>query len=165
MGRWQNYRYERLRGMYRGNRGNGSARKYARVWATVFGLGLMPRRWVTLEVVGRSSGRLTRFPLGMATRDGKSYLVSMLGDDCNWVKNVRAAKGEVVIRHGRPRPARLVEVDVAQRAPLIKLYLNQVPGARPHVHVDRSADVSEFETIAPNTPVFLVLDENATISN
>ena len=55
-----------LRAMYPGGRGNETARRYARTWARVFGWGLFPRRWVTLEVVGRTSGRITRFPLGIA---------------------------------------------------------------------------------------------------
>jgi hypothetical protein len=61
--------------MYRGGRANATARRLARLWAAVFGLGLMPRRWVTLEVVGRRSGRVVRFPLGMADQDGQWYLV------------------------------------------------------------------------------------------
>src|SRR5476649_2328108 len=100
---WPVHTQDDLRDMYQGNRGNETARKYARFWAVVFSLGVMPRRWVTLEVPGRITGRLTRFPLGMATQGGKSYLVSMLGVDCNWVKNVRAANYEVVIRHRRAR--------------------------------------------------------------
>jgi len=161
---WPHHTDAELRDMYQGNRGNETARKYARFWAAAFGLGMMPRRWVTLEVVGRSTGRLTRFPLGMATQGEKSYLVSMLGGDCNWVRNVRAANGEVIIRHRRARACRLVEVDVSQRAPLIKLYLEQVPGARPHFSIDRSANVGEFESIAPSTPVFLVLAKGETAS-
>lgn len=36
-----------------------------RVWARVFRFGLLPRRWVTLEVRGRRSGKITASPLGM----------------------------------------------------------------------------------------------------
>jgi hypothetical protein len=146
--------------MYEGNRGNSTARKFARLWSVVFGLGLMPRRWVTLEVAGRTTGRRTRFPLGMATNEGNSYLVSMLGENCNWVKNVRAANGEVIIRRRRPMARRLVEVEVDQRADLIKLYLKQVPGARPHIGVDRNAGIDQFAKIASSTPVFRVVNRN-----
>ena len=61
----------RVRAMYTGGRGNAAARRLARLWASVFGLGLQPRRWVTLEVAGRRSGRVARFPLGMADWDGQ----------------------------------------------------------------------------------------------
>ena len=80
---------DQLRAMYAGGRGNATARCFANLWAAVLSLGLAPRRWVTLEVPGRRSGRVARFPLGMADLDGQWYLVPMLGEQCNWVRNVR----------------------------------------------------------------------------
>lgn len=145
-----------LRAMYAGGRGNAAARRFARLWAAVHGAGLTPRRWVTLEVAGRRSGRLTRFPLGMADWRGDWYLVSMLGENCNWVRNVRAADGLVTIRHGRARACRLVEVPVEERAPILKRYLATVPGARPHLPVDRHAPLAEFAAIAARYPAFRV---------
>lgn len=147
---------ERLRAMYAGSRANATARRLARLWAAIFSLGLAPRRWVTLEVTGRQSGRVTRFPLGMARLNGRWYLVSMLGERCNWVRNVRAAHGLVVLRHGRASRCLLLEVPVADRPPVLRQYVRQVPGARPHVPVSRNADVGEFASIAPRYPVFLV---------
>ena len=145
-----------IRAMYAGGRGNAAARRFARVWAAVHGAGLLPRRWVTLEVAGRRSGRLTRFPLGMADWRGDWYLVSMLGENCNWVRNVRAADGLVTIRHGRARACRLVEVPVDERAPILQRYLATVPGARPHLPVDRHAPLAEFAAIAAQYPAFRV---------
>jgi len=150
------YTSEQLRAMYVGHRGNATARRYARFWAAVFATGVTSERWVTLEVRGRTSGRLVRFPLGWVELDGDRYLVSMLGQDCNWVKNVRAADGLVTIRHRRARRCRLVEVPASERAPIIKAYLGHVPGARPHIPVDRDADVSAFEAIAEDYPVFRI---------
>jgi F420H(2)-dependent quinone reductase len=155
MARWP-YNDEDLRAMYAGGRGNATARRFARFWADVLGTGLFPRRWVTLEVAGRRTGRLTRFPLGMADWAGDWYLVSMLGNDCNWVRNVRAADGLVTIRHGRARACRLIEIPVAQRAPLLRRYLQKVPGARPHIPVDRRAPLAAFEAIAEQYPAFRV---------
>ncbi|WP_328425105.1 nitroreductase family deazaflavin-dependent oxidoreductase [Micromonospora sp. NBC_00389] len=155
MARWP-YADDELRAMYTGGRGNSTARRFARFWAVVQGAGLLPRRWVTLEVPGRRTGRITRFPLGMADRDGVWYLVSMLGNDCNWVRNVRAADGRVTIRRGRARPRQLVEVPVEERAPILKRYLQKVPGARPHLPVDRGAPLTAFEAIAARYPVFRV---------
>ncbi|PWU54352.1 nitroreductase family deazaflavin-dependent oxidoreductase [Micromonospora sp. S4605] len=142
--------------MYAGGRGDATARRFARVWAAVLGTGLFPRRWVTLEVAGRRTGRRTRFPLGMADWQGEWYLVSMLGDDCNWVRNVRAAGGRATLRHGRARACRLVEVPVDERAPILKRYLRKVPGARPHLPVDRHAPLAEFAAIAPRYPAFRI---------
>jgi F420H(2)-dependent quinone reductase len=147
---------DNLRAMYAGGRGNATARRFARVWAAVLGTGLLPRRWVTLEVAGRRTGRLTRFPLGMADWQGDWYLVPMLGEHCNWVRNLRAAGGLATIRHGRARLCRLTEVPVEERAPILKRYLQKVPGARPHIPVNRHAPLAEFEAIATHYPAFRV---------
>ena len=145
-----------LRAMYQGGRANKAARRFARLWAAVFGWGLSSKRWVTLEVPGRKSGRVTRFPLGMARVDGRWYLVSMLGEDCHWVKNVRANAGNATIRHGRSMACQLIEVPPEDRAPIIKSYLTQVPGARPQIPVDRQSAVADFESITARYPVFRV---------
>jgi deazaflavin-dependent oxidoreductase (nitroreductase family) len=145
-----------LRAMYQGGRANATARRLARMWATVFACGVLPKRWVCLEVAGRSSGRVARFPLGMARVDGQWYLVSMLGDGCNWVKNVRAAGGKAIVRRRRAMACSLVEVPPEERAPILKRYLAQVPGARPHIPVDRRAALADFEPIAHRYPVFKV---------
>lgn len=147
---------DRLRAMYVGRRGNATARRFARAWAAAFALGVAPRRWVTLEVPGRRSGKPTRFPLGMARSDGQWYLVSMLGE-CNWVRNVRAAGGDATLRRGRARPVHLAEVPVSERPQIIKRYLDQVPGGRPHIPVDRRERLSAFEAIAADYPVFAVV--------
>jgi|SRR5215469_2229504 len=155
MARWP-FSDAELRAMYQGGRANATARRFSRLWAAVFAVGLQPKRWVTLEVVGRRTGRVVRFPLGMADMQGQWYLVPMLGEDCNWVKNVRAASGQAVLRRRRAVPCRLVELPVAERAPILKTYVAQVPGARPHIPVDRSAPVADFEAIAARYPVFRV---------
>ena len=155
MARWP-YSEDDLRAMYAGSRGNATARRFARFWAVVLGAGLSPRRWVTLQVAGRRTGRVTRFPLGMADWAGNWYLVSMLGNDCNWVRNVRAAGGLVTIRHGRARACRLVEIPAEERAPILRRYLQKVPGARPHVPLDLDAPLAAFDGIAARYPVFRV---------
>ncbi|RYV53055.1 DUF385 domain-containing protein [Pengzhenrongella frigida] len=142
--------------MYLGRHGNGTARRFARFWAVVHQLGLLPRRWVTLEVPGRRTGRMTRFPLGMADVGGQWYLVSMLGE-CHWVANVRAAAGAATLRRGRARRVTLVEVPVAERAAVIRRYVQKVPGGRPHIPVDRHQPVAAFEAIAADFPVFRVV--------
>jgi F420H(2)-dependent quinone reductase len=153
---WQ-WSQKRLRGMYLGGRADYRARRYARLWSRVFSWGLMPSRWVTLEVRGRKSGRATRFPLGMADWDGHWYCVPMLGEQCNWVRNVRAADGLVVLHRRGAMSCRLVELPLDERAPIIRRYLQKVPGGRPHVPVDREAPLEEFAAIASRYPVFRVV--------
>jgi len=112
---------------------------------------------VTLEVEGRRSGRTSSFPLAMAVVDGERYLVSMLGSEASWVRNVRAAGGRATLRHGRTEHVRLEEVPVEQRPPVLKAYLRRAPGARPHIPVDKDAPLEEFAAIAAQVPVFRVL--------
>ena len=143
------------RDMYSSGRGDDTARWYARNWARVFRTGLLPKRWVDLQVPGRVSGRLTSYPLGMADVEGRWYLVSMLGE-CNWVKNVRAADGQVVLRRRRARSVTLVEVPTERRAPILRRYVDKVPGGRPHIPAPPGAPLSDFEAIADQYPVFEV---------
>jgi hypothetical protein len=93
----------------------------------------------------------------MAVLDGERYLVSMLGREVAWVRNVRAAAGHAVLRHGRAEQVRLEELAIERRAPVLKAYLQRAPGARPHIAVDKDAPLEEFETIAEQIPVFRVL--------
>ncbi len=142
--------------MYVGSRGNAEARRYARFWIRIIETGMLPERWVVLEVPGRRSGRPTRFPLGMADVDGQWFLVSMLGENCNWVRNVRAAQGDVVLRRRRVRRCHLDEVPEADRAPVLRRYLRKVPGGRPHIPVPPGAELADLAEIAGRYPVFRV---------
>ena len=79
------------RWLYRGRRPNTVARVLNRGWAVMSALGIAPNYAVTLRVVGRRSGRPISFPLVMVVMDGERYLVSMLGTDVAWVRNLQAA--------------------------------------------------------------------------
>ena len=125
------------RWLYRGQRPNWIARILNRASAAVASSGIASNYLVTLEVTGRKSGRIFSLPLVMAIVDGQRYLVSMLGNNVQWVHNVRAAGGKAVLRHGRREEIRLEEVPPGQRAPILKAYLQRAPGARPHVRVDK----------------------------
>jgi F420H(2)-dependent quinone reductase len=118
--------------------------------------GLPPKRLVTLEVPGRRTGRLLSFPVVVADYQGERYLVAMLGQNANWIRNARAAQGRVVLHHGRREAVRLEEVDPSARAPILQRYLQVAPAARPHIPVDRRAPLAEFEQIAGQYPVFRV---------
>src|SRR5690606_41407352 len=123
--------YRLRRWLYRGGRPNLLARAMNRVSAWQFAVSfLAPRNWVTLEVVGRRSGRTVSFPVVAVAYEGEQYLVSMLGEQANWVRNVRAAGGRAVLRHGRARPVRPLEVPVAGRAPIMARVPDNAPGRR-----------------------------------
>jgi deazaflavin-dependent oxidoreductase (nitroreductase family) len=144
------------RWMYRGERPNRVARALNRAWAGLASRGLAPGRLVTLEVKGRRTGRTVSFPVVVADYQGERYLVSMLGERTNWVRNVRASGGEAVLRHGRREAVHLEEVGPGARAPILRRYLERAPGARAHIPADRRAPLEDFEKIAAHVPVFHV---------
>ena len=102
-------------------------------------------------------------PLVMTVVQGERYLVSMLGAEVDWVRNVKAAGGNVTLRHGRREEVRLEEVPADRRAPVLKAYLKRAPGARPHVTVHKDAPLSEFEKVSAQFPVFRVAPRAATL--
>jgi hypothetical protein len=161
MGRRVNPHDAYLRWLYRDNRPNPLARVLNRGSAIAHSVGIWPRRLATLEVPGRRTGRVISFPVVIADYDGERYLVAMLGERTNWVRNVRQAGGRALLRHGRGEPVRLEEVDPAARPPILRRYLDCAPGARPHIPVDRHAPLEEFEQIAPEIPVFRITADQA----
>ena len=153
MGAYSDY----LRWLYRGGRPNLFARLQNRASAWVFATGIiMPGRVAELQVRGRRSGKTISFPVVIATYEGGRYLASMLGDDVNWVRNVRAAHGAAVLVHGRREQIRLEEVTGPERAPILRRYLQVAPGARPHIPVAPKAPLADFERISQDYPVFRI---------
>ena len=144
------------RWLYRGRHPNRIARLLNGAWARLAAAGVGPARLVTLEVPGRRTGKAVSFPVVVADCEGERYLVSMLGEDTNWVRNVRAAGGRAVLRRGHREAVTLDEVDPAQRAPILRRYLDCAPGARAHMPVAPGAPLAEFERIAARYPVFRV---------
>ncbi|WP_217995776.1 nitroreductase/quinone reductase family protein [Kribbia dieselivorans] len=144
------------RWMYRGAGPNAVARVLNGLWSKIGASGVTRGVVTRLEVRGRTSGDPVTFPLMPVRVDGEFYLVAMLGERAQWVKNVRAADGHAVLISGRRRPVHLVEVPSSQRAPIIKAFLRRAPGGRPHIPVDKEAPLADFEPIAYQIPVFRV---------
>lgn len=143
--------------LYRSGRPNWVATALNRCSAAVHALGIAPNYLVTLEVRGRRSGRTISLPLVMAVVEGERYLVSMLGAEVDWVRNVKAAGGNVTLCHGRREEVRLEEVPADPRAAVLKAYLRRAPGARPHLPIHMDAPLSEFEQVAAQFPVFRIV--------
>jgi deazaflavin-dependent oxidoreductase (nitroreductase family) len=148
--------------LYRGKKPNWIAKFLNRRLAIRAARNATSNGIVALEVVGRKSGRIISFPLVMVTVDGQRYLASMLGENVQWIRNVRAAGGKAILRSGGVEEVRLDEIPADQRAPILKAYLQVANGARPHVPVDKDAPIAEFEKIAAEFPVFRLLS-NQTI--
>lgn len=145
------------RWMYRDGRPRTLARVLNWIARAQYSAGLLsPHYAVTLEVTGRRTGRAVRLPVVAVEYDGSRYLVSMLGPDANWVRNVRAANGKAVLHRRGAEAVHLKEVAAEGRAPILRRYLAVAPGARPHFPIDRHAPLDEFEGIADRYPVFRI---------
>jgi deazaflavin-dependent oxidoreductase (nitroreductase family) len=115
------------RWLYRGKHPHKVALLLNAAQAQLAARGIGPRRVVVLEVIGRRTGKPIRFPVVVADYHGERYLVSMFGDTANWVRNVRAAGGKAVLRHGSREVVRLLDVPPAERAPILRRYLECAP--------------------------------------
>ncbi len=145
-----------MRLLYRGWRPTLVGRWLNRFWGVWSGLGLPPRIQATLEVRGRTSGHWRSNPVVIAQRDGKSYLVSMLGPKSEWVRNVEAANGDAVLRQGRRRRVHLVLVPPDERAPVLREYVRIATSGRTHFPVAVNAPLPEFEAVADRYPVYRI---------
>ena len=128
-------------------------------------LGLTPTRWpwglcgtVILEVRGRRSGRLHSNLVTWAEYGNDRYLVVMPATEPQWVKNMRADRGHVTLRHGRRRTdVVLREVPRDQRAAILQVWYRTTSmssNPRRHFGVDPDAGIKDFEHLAENHAVF-----------
>jgi len=141
---------------YQDRRPTGFGKATNRAMGKFAALGVPAFGMVTLEVPGRKSGKPTSTVLVLAKYEGREFLVSMLGHNVDWVKNVHAAGLDAVFRHGKRRPIHLVEVAVEDRAPLLKRYAELAPGGRRHIPVALDAPLEAWSEVAADYPVFWV---------
>ena len=105
---------------------------------------------------GHKSGRTISFPVVVTDYQGERFLVAMLGQKTNWVRNLRAGDGRAVLQRKLREDVSLVE-DLSDRRPaILRRYLELAPGARPFFPIDRHAPISDFESIVDLYPVFRV---------
>src|SRR5271165_6758217 len=141
---------------YPGGRPNALSKRLNSGQARLTALGVLPALVLALETRGRRSGRTFQVPMVVAQVGKERYLVSMLGENSDWVRNVRASAGAAVLRHRIVEKVKLEEVPVSQRAPILKAYLRRAPGARPHFDISLDAPLAEFEKVAERYPVFRI---------
>jgi len=136
--------------------------------------GIGPKDVVVLEVPGRRSGKIRRNALVKTTHDDNDYLVALAGES-EWVRNVRAADGHVVIGRRDRRAARLVEVPPPERPPIIRAYLlrwGRQPNSPAVQHESRlffgvSGDPSleDLAAIAEFYPTFRITFKKSALRN
>jgi len=127
-------------------------------------VGLAPRDAVTLQVRGRISGK-PRMPILRTRFHGEDYLVALAGES-QWVRNVRAARGQALIRRRRVRHVRLEELAPADRPDVIAEYLHagrrrsgagaSANQARFYFGLDPDPSTDDIRAIVDSYPVFRV---------
>jgi len=142
---------------YPGGGPNALARRINSAQARLSALGVLPALVAALETRGRRSGKPYLTQLVVARIGAERYLVSMLGENVDWVRNVRASAGAAVLRHGISEKVKLEDVPVPERAPILKAYVQQAPGGRPHFDLGTDAPLAEFEKVAARYPVFHIV--------
>jgi hypothetical protein len=149
---------------YRGGRPTPAGRSLNRAWSWITTSGVLPEYWpgrpagpATIETTGRNSGLPCSNMVTWVEYESSRYLVAMLGERTDWVRNARAAGGKAVVRRGSREAVQLVEVPVAERAPIIQAWYRVTwTSTRPHLKVNPGAGVEEFERIAADHPVFRI---------
>jgi hypothetical protein len=131
-------------------------------------LGLAPRDAITLEVRGRTSGKLRRLPILRTPYQGDDYLVALAGES-QWVRNVRAASGQAIIRRRGTHRVRLEEIAPVDRAGVIAEYLRRgeqrsgaqaaAKQARFYFGLDPDPSFDDIKAIVDYYPVFRIVYE------
>ncbi|MHB8342513.1 MAG: nitroreductase/quinone reductase family protein [Mycobacteriales bacterium] len=130
------------------------------VGLTRLGISVLGSR--VLEVRGRQSGEPRQVPVNLLTLNGHEYLVSPRGEG-QWVRNVRAAGGQLTLLLGRRRENRLArELPDAEKPAVLRAYLRRWKAEVGAFFDGVSAESSDEElaAIAVRHPVF-VLESSA----
>ena len=129
-------------------------RRLANVLVTpLIRLGVAPADAHLLTTAGRKTGRRYTTPVNLVAHEGERWLVAPYGER-EWVKNARAA-GWVELRRGREtRRFEVAELPPAERAPILRAYVQAVPVTRKFFAADCDAPLEAFAAEADRHPVF-----------
>ena len=106
-------------------------------------LGIAPKRYALLSIIGRKSGKMYTIPVILVEEDQLRWLVSPYGE-VNWVRNARSA-GQVVLSRGwRSEKVNVVELSLAERAPILKKYTQIEPFTRSYFNAQPDSPVEAF---------------------
>ena len=114
-----------------------------------------------LEVRGRKTGEPRQTPVNLLTFGDTTYLVAPRGE-AQWVRNVRAAGGQLDLLLGRRRTHYVAtELSDEEKVPVLRAYLERWK-AEVGVFFDgvgpKSTD-AEVAAIAPKHPVFAIAEQ------
>jgi hypothetical protein len=109
-----------------------------------------------LTIPGRKSGKLYRTPVSLLTVDGERYICTV--GETGWVKNARVAGSGMLSRGRHEERVALIELPIAERAPILREFPRQVPhGVQFFERVlGIPNDPEAFAAAAPRCPVFRI---------
>jgi deazaflavin-dependent oxidoreductase (nitroreductase family) len=124
--------------------------------ALVLGIGRGHNR--LLEVRGRKTGKVFSTPVNVLEHNGRHYLVASRGET-QWARNARAS-GRVSLKKGLGRREYYVrEVALAERAPLLKEFLDRFASSVQRFHEVPSGSPAESHApYAARHPVFELIE-------
>jgi hypothetical protein len=127
------------------------------IFGTLVRLGMIPGAHV-VSVPGRKSGKMQTIPLYVLRHGGQRWLVAGYAES-DWVKNVRATGWCIFTHDRRKERVQVVEVEnVETRAVVLQEFVRKAPGANRGYTISPDAPLEEFAAIAPEHPVFRVLE-------
>lgn len=130
------------------------------VFSTMVRLGLGKDYRYILTVPGRKTGTPHSVPVDVMGDGAQRWLVAPYGVT-NWVRNARAA-GQVTLRRGGHRETlRVIEVPVAERVPVLRQYLREVPVTRRYFDVTAASSDKQWIREAHRHPVFRLAGAHA----
>ncbi len=128
------------------------------IFGTMIHLGVIPRAHL-MSVPGRKSGKMQTIPLYVLRHEGQRWLVAgYAGSD--WVKNVRVA-GWCEFIHDRVKErVQVIGVeDPGVRIVVLREFVRHAPGANRGYSISPDAPLEAYAAIAPEHPVFRVVEQ------
>ncbi|MFI9536061.1 nitroreductase family deazaflavin-dependent oxidoreductase [Nocardia fusca] len=114
-----------------------------------------------LTVAGRRTGRLRTFAIAVVVVAGQRYIVQAF-PKAAWVANARAAEQVTLTRGRRSTQARLVELPVESRRPVLRRLVEQSPASVGKRYADNGLSPSpapdDVAASAERIAVFRVVD-------
>ena len=130
---------------------------FNRVVAALTRMGISVAGSRVLEVRGRKTGEPRRVPVNLLTLGSDRYLVAPRGNT-QWVRNMRAQGGGVLLLGRRSEPFTAVEIPDGEKASILRAYLERWKWEVGAFFGGVGADSSDEELlrIAPDHPIFRI---------
>ncbi|HEX2677021.1 MAG TPA: nitroreductase family deazaflavin-dependent oxidoreductase [Polyangiales bacterium] len=134
---------------------------FERFFGTLLGkliaFGMAPGYMRVLETRGRKTGRVYSTPVNLIEHDGKTWLVAPRGAT-QWTKNVEAS-GDLALRRGGSAVQHKIRItSPAERAPVLKKYLEAYPSqVQRFFQVKAGEPLEAFAKVTQDHPVYELL--------